>query len=221
MPSVNIRFFKHLASMLVFLLISCSLVIQGQTRISGFVRDKNTGERLIGANVLLTGTQTGTVTDNNGYFSLVSTIPCSVNFSYVGYTSRLLDILSRRDTLIEVGLEPGKQLGTVEVRGIRAPRANVASLRISELQQMPSLGAKPDILKSMQLLPGIQSQNEGTSRLLVRGGDPGQNLYLFDNVPIIYVNHLGGFMSVFNPDIINSIDIYKGGFPARFGGRLS
>jgi len=196
-------------------------MIQGQIRISGFVRDKNTSERLIGANIYIKGTQTGTVTDNNGYFSLVSAVPCSLSFSYVGYSSSSLDIFSHRDTLFEVPLEPGKQLGTVEVRGIRAPRANVASLKISELQQMPSLGAKPDILKSMQMLPGIQSQNEGTSRLLVRGGDPGQNLYLFDNVPIIYVNHLGGFMSVFNPDIINNIDIYKGGFPARFGGRLS
>jgi hypothetical protein len=221
MPIVKSLIFKQLASWLIFLLISGNMMIQGQIRISGFVRDKNTGERLIGANIFKTGTQTGTVSDNNGYFSLVSTIPCTLNISYVGYTSSILDILSRRDTLIEVALEPGKQLGTVEVRGIRSPRANVASLKISELQQLPSLGAKPDILKSMQLLPGIQSQNEGTSRLLVRGGDPGQNLYLFDNVPIIYVNHLGGFMSVFNPDIINTIDIYKGGFPARFGGRLS
>jgi hypothetical protein len=220
-PMVNNQIFKHLASWLFFLVISGNLMIQGQIRISGFVRDKITGELLIGANILKTGTQTGTVTDNSGYFSLNSSIPCSLNFSYVGYTSSVMEIQTRKDTLIEITLEPGNQIGAVEVRGIRRPRANVASLKITELQQMPSLGAKPDILKSMQMLPGIQSQNEGTSRLLVRGGDPGQNLYLFDNVPIIYVNHLGGFMSVFNPDIINTIDIHKGGFPARFGGRLS
>lgn len=212
---------KTFGALLWVSLISITISVQGQVRISGFIRDKNSGERLIGANISKKDAKTGTVTDNNGFFSLVTNVPCSLRVSYVGYTDEELTIQSRRDTLIEVALVAGKQLNAVEVRGIRVPRSNVASLRISELQQMPSLGAKPDILKSMQLLPGIQSQNEGTSRLLVRGGDPGQNLYLFDNVPVIYVNHLGGFMSVFNPDIINTIDIYKGGFPARFGGRLS
>jgi hypothetical protein len=109
----------------------------------------------------------------------------------------------------------------VVITGARKAVPDVATLKISDIRQLPSLGGKPDVLKSMQLLPGIQAQNEGSSLLLVRGGDPGQNLYLFDNVPVIYVNHLGGLLSVFNPDIINSIDLYKGGFPARFGGRLS
>lgn len=192
-----------------------------QTRLSGFVRDKQTGEMLIGANVLLIGESGGTSTDNNGYFSLVARIPCSLKISYVGYQQADLKYASTKDTLFEVSLEPGWELESVEITGFRKAIPNVTTLKISELQQLPSLGGKPDILKSMQLLPGIQAQNEGSSLLLVRGGDPGQNLYLFDNVPVIYVNHLGGFMSVFNPDIINSIDLYKGGFPARFGGRLS
>jgi hypothetical protein len=89
------------------------------------------------------------------------------------------------------------------------------------MTQTPSLGGKPDVIKTLQLLPGISSQKEGSSLMIVRGGDPGQNLYLFDNVPIIYVNHLGGFMSVFNPEMINNIDVYKGGFPSRYGGKLS
>jgi hypothetical protein len=86
---------------------------------------------------------------------------------------------------------------------------------------LPSLGGQPDIVKSTQVLPGIQSQSEVSSLLIVRGGDPGQNLFLLDNTALIYVNHLGGFMSVFNPDIINDITVYKAGFPARYGGRLS
>ncbi len=194
---------------------------QGQTRISGFVRDQHSGELLIGANIRSTHDKGGTSSDNNGYFSFVVRIPGTVKISYVGYKPAEVAFSVPKDTLIDVALVPGEELGEVVVKGLRTPVNNVSTLRISELRQLPSLGGKPDVLKSMQLLPGIQAQNEGSSLLLVRGGDPGQNLYLFDNVPVIYVNHLGGFMSVFNPDIINSIDLYKGGFPARFGGRVS
>lgn len=205
----------------IILLVITILPAQTQTRISGFLRDQQTGERLIGANILASTEKGGTSTDYNGYFSIVVRIPCKLKFSYVGYKPAEVVFSIRKDTLIEVALEPGHELDGVVVKGARTPVNNVATLRISELRQLPSLGGKPDVLKSMQLLPGIQAQNEGSSLLLVRGGDPGQNLYLFDNVPVIYVNHLGGFMSVFNLDIINSIDLYKGGFPARYGGRLS
>ncbi|MFA5815100.1 MAG: TonB-dependent receptor [Bacteroidales bacterium] len=203
------------------LLMSVCLPAYNQTRISGFVRDKQSGERLIGANILMTPQKGGTTSDNNGYFSLVVRIPCILRISYVGYKPADLELTSRKDTLIEANLEPGQELEAIVITAARRPIANMAILTINELRELPSLGGKPDVLKSMQLLPGIQAQNEGSSLLLVRGGDPGQNLYLFDNVPVIYVNHLGGFMSVFNPDIINSIDLYKGGFPARYGGRLS
>jgi len=216
----------HTISWKTFLAVVLTLVVntlpaRSQTRISGFVSDKQTGERLIGANILLKGKNAGTTADNNGYFSLVVKVPCSLKISFVGYNPAELEFKSKKDTLIEAKLEPDSKLQTVVITGARKPINNVATLTISELRQLPSLGGKPDILKSMQLLPGIQAQNEGSSLMLVRGGDPGQNLYLFDNVPVIYVNHLGGFMSVFNPDIINSIDLYKGGFPARYGGRLS
>ena len=206
---------------LAVLMLGFALPSLAQNRISGFVRDKQTGERLIGANILIEGEPGGTSTDNNGYFSMIAKTPCILKVSFVGYKQADLAIRSVRDTLIQIALDPGKELEAVVVTGIRRPINNVSTLRISELRQLPSLGGKPDVLKSMQLLPGIQAQNEGSSLLLVRGGDPGQNLYLFDNVPVIYVNHLGGFTSVFNPDIINSIDLYKGGFPARYGGRVS
>ena len=118
-------------------------------------------------------------------------------------------------------LESAIQLDEVIIMGERPHLANMNTLSNKELVTIPSLGGKPDVIKSLQLLPGITSQSEGSSRLLVRGGDPGQNLYLFDGIPVIYVNHLGGFLSVFNPDIINTIDVYRGGFPAKYGGRLS
>jgi len=198
-----------------------SIQTQSQTRISGFVRDKNSGELLIGATIINLDKHQGTVTDNNGFFTIVVSPPCSLEISFVGYSDVILKIMSVHDDLMGIVMEPSTKIDEVVVRARRPIKPNIASLNNIELRQIPSLGGKPDVLKSLQLLPGIQSQNEGTSRLIVRGGDPGQNLYLFDGVPVIYVNHLGGFMSVFNPDIINTIDLYKGGFPARFGGRLS
>jgi hypothetical protein len=212
---------NYLILILASLLLGITLSAQAQNRISGFVRDKQSGENLIGANIVVEGETGGTSTDNSGYFSIMAKIPCVLKISFVGFKQADLALGTARDTLIHIGLEPGKEIEAIVIKGIRKPINNISTLRISELRQLPSLGGKPDVLKSMQLLPGIQTQNEGSSLLLVRGGDPGQNLYLFDNIPVIYVNHLGGFTSVFNPDIINSIDVYKGGFPARYGGRVS
>ena len=207
--------------MLVF---AASLGAQ-QVRVSGIVTDSISRERLIGAYIIEQGTQNGSIADNNGYFSIVIKPTSSLKFSFIGYKSYLADYNFKNDTLINILLSTSsEQLSEVVVSAKRPPvptKFNVATISYKQMVQIPSLGGKPDIIKSLQLLPGISSQNEGSSLMLVRGGDPGQNLYLFDNVPVIYVNHLGGFMSVFNPDIINNIDVYKGGFPSRYGGKLS
>lgn len=207
----------------IFLLIIAfqNITATGQTSVSGFVRDSLTGERLIGANVIENGKTTGTITDNNGYFTLILKIPAFINVSFVGYATKTLEISTEKDTLLQVKLAPGVQLKEINVVTNNNPKPNVIRLDNSELLRIPSLTGKPDILKTSQLMPGIKGQSEGSGLLLVRGGNPGENLYLLDNVPLIYVNHLGGFMSVFNPDIINNIEIYKGGFPAKYGGKLS
>jgi len=203
-------------------MVTSPLIAQQQVRISGFVKDKISGESLIGANIVQQGTGNGTMADYNGYFSIVIKTPSSLQISFLGYKSNLIKFEIKNDTLITVFLVPGEeQLSEVIVSAQRKTNFNVATINYKQMTQIPSLGGKPDVIKSLQLMPGISSQNEGSSLMLVRGGDPGQNLYLFDNVPIIYVNHLGGFMSVFNPDIINNIDVYKGGFPSRYGGKLS
>lgn len=200
--------------------ITCLNAQQG-ARIFGFVKDRLTGEVLIGANIIEYGTRNGTVSDYHGFFSIMVQIPSAIEVTYVGYGKYTLNIENRKDTLVQVFLVPASELEEVVIMAQRIPHFNVSSLDSRELQQIPSLGGKPDVVKSLQLLPGIGTQNEGSGLLLVRGGDPGQNLYLFDNIPVIYVNHLGGFTSVFNPDIINNIDVYKGGFPSRYGGKLS
>lgn len=201
----------------VFLLLLVN-TISAQLHISGIVKDDITGERLIGANILEAGTTNGISTDNNGYFSLV-TKKGNIKISFIGYKSTTLQFSS--DTMVHISLEPGEQIDEVTVRGEQSKRFNISTLNKKEMLSIPSIGGKPDVLKALQMLPGIQSQQEGTSLLNVRGGNPGENLYLFDNTPIIYVNHLGGFMSVFNPDMINNIEVYKGGFPAKYGGKLS
>ena len=204
-----------------FLCISIIAMAQNKTTIAGFVKDKLTGEALIGANVTELETTNGCFTDEHGYFSIKATIPAKLNFSYVGYSSFTIPISHAKDSLIIIQLESSNDLETIIIIAPQEQKSNVSSLQKAELMQIPALGGKPDVLKTAQMLPGIQAQNEGSSLLSVRGGDPGQNLYLIDNVPLIYVNHLGGFTSVFNPEMINSIDIYKGSFPSQYGGKLS
>jgi hypothetical protein len=189
-----------------------------QYRVAGFVKDQLTGERLIGAHVFEPGTTNGVSANNFGYFSLI-TKNGNIRVSFIGYKTAELNFSC--DTLVHVSLEAGEMLDEVVVKSELSKRFNVTSLSSQEMLNIPTLGGKPDVMKAMQLMPGIQSQQEGSSLLNVRGGNPGENLYLIDNVPLIYVNHLGGFMSVFNPEMINGLEVYKGGFPAKYGGKLS
>ena len=195
---------------------------QQKINVSGFVKSRANGERLIGAHITEAGTPNGTTSDYNGYFNLVVQNNPSLKVSFIGYKDLVLNLHLDNDTILEIALsEDIEQLAEVTINAQRKLNSNISTLNYVQMTQTPSLGGKPDVIKTLQLLPGISSQKEGSSLMIVRGGDPGQNLYLFDNVPIIYVNHLGGFMSVFNPEMINNIDVYKGGFPSRYGGKLS
>lgn len=210
---------KVIFTILNLVIVSC---LSAQTvRISGLVKDQESGEALIGVNIIEQESGKGTTTDYNGFFSIIIKAPVILEVSYVGYNSYSWGINQTVDSVVTILLKPGAELDEVVISAQGTRNFNIATLNNKELQQIPSIGAMPDVTKALQLLPGINSQNEGSSLLLVRGGDPGQNLYLLDNVPVIYVHHLGGFSSVFNPDIINNIDVYKGGFPARYGGKLS
>jgi len=203
------------------LLVFASYPSFAQLRISGFVRDSVSREALVGAHVIDINTKKGVATDNTGFFSVNIEANSKVLVSYVGYNTTLFTARLLGDSLAEILLIPAINIDEVEITHVKRKTHNVATLSSIEMQQIPSLGAKPDVMKAIQLLPGIQSQNEGASTILIRGGNPGENLYLFDNVALIYVNHLGGFTSVFNPDIINNINVYKGGFPPIYGGKLS
>ena len=199
-------------------IFSLSLSAQGVVTVTGFVKDASSGEVLIGATISDGSGVNGVYSDNNGYFTIHVQTPAKLSVSYVGYKVYEIDVVSSENVFVNINLERfTSDLDEIVVTAKRKPtRMNVSALSLIELSNIPSLGGKPDLAKGLQLLPGISSQGEASALLVVRGGDPGQNLYLFDNVPIIHVNHLGGFISVFNPDIINNIDVFKGGFPSKF-----
>lgn len=212
-------------SLIISLLCLFTVKLYSQQHyISGFVTDAKTGEKLIGASVVIDSTLKGVATDNVGYFSLQITIPTILRISYTGYDTEFLPINDDKKLFKIFLLPKSTDLAEVEIvsaQEVVTQQFNISTITSKDIEKLPALTGKPDVIKAAQLLPGIEPMNEATSTIIVRGGNPGENNYLFDNVPIIYVNHLGGFMSVFNPDMINSIDIYKGAFPAKYGGKLS
>lgn len=199
-----------------------------QVKVYGIVSDSLSGERLTGANVVNLKTNRGTITNEYGYFSIScdKSIMCEISFSFVGYKTQILKFISSNDSALKIDLAQGSQLMGVEIIGrvpeiLRKNETGVLRIPINQIKTIPMPGAESDILKAYQMMPGVKQGNEGSSSMLVRGGSPEQNLIVIDDVPLYYVNHLGGFVSVFNTDAIQSAELYKGGFPAKFGGRLS
>ncbi|MEQ8474181.1 MAG: carboxypeptidase-like regulatory domain-containing protein [Marinoscillum sp.] len=194
--------------------------------ISGYIRDAENGENLIGATILQKGTTNGTVTNTFGFYSL--TLPAgeiSLQISFVGYQLQEQVITLKENVRLNFDLSAGTTLDAVVVTAEeqieQSPQMSTIDVPIEQIKALPVLMGEADILKTLQLLPGIQSGSEGSSGIYVRGGGPDQNLILLDGVPVYNVSHLFGFFSVFNPDAINRVNVVKGGFPARYGGRLS
>lgn len=196
--------------------------------IRGYVTDQINGERLLNANVYEQKILRGTITNNFGFYSL--TLPkgnYSIACSFVGYETSLFEINLQKDTIIDFKLAAKADLEEVTVVGqkvdskLTSTQMSRVDIQMDKVQSLPAFLGEADVIKTIQLLPGVQSGTEGTSGLYVRGGGPDQNLILLDDVPVYNADHLFGFFSVFNPDAIKSVSFYKGGFPARFGGRLS
>ena len=212
----------------VSLLFFFGLSLHAQTFIvSGFVRDKATGESLINANVYEKTSLTGTISNEYGFFSLsLKTQKNIVVFSFVGYKKQEIELNLVADTSLIIELELQTELEEVKIYGSESSKISRSQMSMVEistttLKKIPVLLGEPDVLKVIQLLPGVQSGAEGTSGIYVRGGGPDQNLFLLDGVPVYNASHLFGFFSVFNPSAVKTVKLYKGGFPARFGGRLS
>lgn len=222
--------FKLTKFYLILLLLLCSLTSMAQQKftISGYIEDAATGEKLIGANVFDPKSNSGTTSNTFGFFSL--TIPKDSVYlavSYIGYQTSYYRLYLDKDLSINIQLKDGTELEEIVVTAEQGERIedrvqmSQIEVPIKQIQKLPALLGEVDILKTLQLLPGVQSGGEGTSGLYVRGGSPDQNLILLDGVPVYNVSHLFGFFSVFNADAIKSVTLTKGGFPARYGGRLS
>ncbi|KPK82659.1 MAG: hypothetical protein AMS27_14385 [Bacteroides sp. SM23_62_1] len=195
---------------------------------SGFIEDMETGERLIGATLFEYHSQKGTVSNNYGFFSLTTTEgEVILMVSYVGYQPESLKFILAKDTSLVIRLIPGAEIEEVSItsqnlkREINSSVISMNKITISSINNLPTLLGEGDIMKTMQFLPGIQFGSEASSGLVVRGGSPEQNLILLDGAPIYNSNHAFGLFSVFNSDAIKNLSLIKGGFPARYGGRLS
>jgi hypothetical protein len=214
---------------IILALFICAGTLHAQKyTISGYVRDKSSAESLIGANVFEKRLLSGTTTNTYGFYSLtLSSDSVSIIFSYVGYTPIEVKFFLGRDTTINAELGGTSFLNEIVVTAEASDpiqertQMSTISVPIAQIKSMPALLGEVDVLKVLQLLPGVQSGTEGASGLYVRGGGPDQNLILLDGVPVYNASHLFGFFSVFNADAINNVELIKGGFPARYGGRLS
>jgi len=204
------------------------LSAQQKFTISGYMSDAETGEKLIGANIFEKNSLQGNVSNTYGFYSLTLPAgPADIEVSYIGFANQTMEFDLDRDTTINFNFSSSLELETVVVEADKLYRieedAQMSRMEIpiEQIKKIPALLGENDVMKALQLLPGVQSGGEGQSGLYVRGGSPDQNLVLLDGVPVYNVSHVLGIFSVFNADAIKNVSLTKGGFPARYGGRLS
>lgn len=212
----------------ILTVLFCWFELNGQNyTINGYIEDARTGERLIGATIYDSVSLNGSNSNSYGYFNLkCNKGSVSLIYSYIGYKTSRISFFLASDTTINIVLEPiTYKLSEVIVNDNRhlteSTDISTIVLPISFTKQIPVLMSEADVLKILQLIPGVQSGTEGTSGLYIRGGSPDQNLILLDGVPVYNPDHLFGFISIFNPDAIKNVTLITGGFPSRYGGRLS
>jgi hypothetical protein len=220
------NFYKFL---ILFIALSSFITAQEKHTFSGTITDSQSNETLIGVNIIFPELQSGTMTNEYGFFSI--TLPAGtykVQLSYLGYTTisesiELNSDVSKKFKLIESAesLDEVVIINDVEKLNIKKPQMSVNALSIKTIKNMPVVLGEVDVIKSITLLPGVTNAGEGSSGFNVRGGGADQNLILLDEATIFNSSHLFGFFSVFNPDAIKDIKLYKGGIPAKYGGRVS
>ena len=222
---------KHFSLCAAFLLILMPLNGQSKNHftISGYVREAVSGESLIGVNIYLTDHKIGTVTNTYGFYSLTLPSADSVGLviSYIGFNTEIIKVSLDKNVELNINLKPNIILKEVTITADRRERQSesikmsTVTLQPAQIKNVPSLLGEKDVLKVLQLMPGVQKGSEGSSGLYVRGGGPDQNLIILDDAIVYNASHLFGFFSLFNGDALKSVELTKGGFPARYGGRLS
>lgn len=212
----------------IFSLLIFNLISAQNFTISGYISDDKSGETLISSSIYDINSKKGAVSNTYGFYSL--TLPngnVDMQYTYIGYAAQHRAFILSKDTIINIKLSQSTELKEITVIGqhkeigVKGTQMSAIEVPISMIKSVPTLFGETDVLKALQLLPGVKAGTEGSAGFYVRGGGPDENLFLLDGVPVYNVNHLGGFFSVFNADAIKNVTLYKGGFPARFGGRLS
>jgi len=214
---------------LLFFLIALNFFSQEKATISGYIKDEKNGESLIGATVSKQGANVGASANEYGFFSL--TLPKGehiISVSIIGYRTYTFSINLDKSVTKNIELsEEGKDLDEVEITGeaadknVKSVEMSVAKLDIKQINKIPALLGEVDVIRAIQLLPGVTTVGEGASGFNVRGGNIDQNLILLDEAPVYNSSHLFGFFSVFNPDAVKDVKLIKGGIPAQYGGRVS
>jgi len=197
--------------------------------INGYIADANDGESLIGATVFIREISGGNATNVYGFYSI--TIPpgeYTIEYRYIGYTTQIKTISLRTDQRMDVELVSDQVVLEAVVVTAEPEDVNVsgvemstAEMSIETIRKIPSFLGEVDVIKSLQMLPGVSSVGEGSSGFNVRGGSVGQNLVILDEAPVYNTSHMLGFFSVFNPDAVKDVKLYKGGIPPKFGGRIA
>ena len=210
---------------IIWLSFGFTVLTAQNVTVSGYVRDEN-GELLVGATAFNPQSNRASSTNQNGFYTLAMSIGKNdLHYSFIGYDKKKLDIIVGKDTIINISLQFNSQtLNEFEVKSskdILTDKISTVRLTIEQIKKIPAIGGEVDIIKALALTPGVSNGTEGSAGLYVRGGTPDQNLILLDDAIVYNPNHLFGFISVFNPDAIKNVDLIKGGFPARYGGRLS
>lgn len=220
---------KNLLLLFLFLTAANTAFSQDKFTLSGYIKDGNNGETLIGATVFVKDLNVGATSNEYGFYSI--SIPVgtyNVEYAYLGFETLTKSISLNANTTenIELGVSSA-QLTEVVVtseakdQNVTNIEMSVNKLDIQTIQKMPTLLGEVEIIRSIQLLPGVSTVGEGATGFNVRGGSIDQNLVLLDEAPVYNSSHLFGFFSVFNPDAVKDVKLYKGGIPARYGGRLS
>jgi hypothetical protein len=201
---------------------------QNRHTISGYVYEKNSREQLIGATIYIPKISNGTTTNTYGFYSI--TLPkdsFEVVISLVGYRKQYYRVYLDKDVHLDIQLESASEISEVVINAERTERSSdnsrmsMIDIPVEQIKEIPAFMGEKDVLKVIQLMPGVQKGSEGNAGLYVRGGGPDQNLIILDDAPVYNAFHLFGFFSLFNGDALKSVELTKGGFPARYGGRLS
>jgi hypothetical protein len=203
---------------------------QRKITVSGTITEKGSREQLIGVSVYVLGTNIGVSSNAFGYYSITVPVQDSATlvFSYVGYQAFQKKLLLNRNYIENVSLESATNLDEVEISARKLNdrvsdnvQMGQIEIPIDQIKKIPTLLGEKDVLKVLQLMPGVQKGSEGQAGIYVRGGGPDQNLIILDDAVVYNANHLFGFFSTFNGDALKSVELTKAGFPARYGGRLS